>query len=225
VGPRLLILAALRYEAVALARSLGLTFTGPSVATGVFPDGRPVELRVAGMKCGALPRDLGTGTYGGIVMTGLAGALDPSLRIGDVVLDDRSDFNVPEDARGWRRGGIHTAPALVSTPAEKASLFGQTGALVVDMENEVARGLAADQGVPFLGLRAVSDCAGEALNPAVTRLIDRAGRLRMTGLARELCRRPALLADLWRMRAGSRHAMGNLSRVLREILTTGTTPV
>jgi adenosylhomocysteine nucleosidase len=217
VGPPLLILAALKYEAAAIARSLGLAFIAPARAAGYLPDGRPVQLRVVGMGCRTIPRgDREPDLCCCIVMAGLGGALDPELHIGDVVIDERSTFPVP--AGIGRRGAIHTAADLVSTPAHKASLYRQTGALVVDLENEVARRLAAERGVPFLGLRAVSDRADEALDPAVGRLVDPSGRLRVTALAREICRRPALLADLYRLRARSGRAMASLTGALRAIL-------
>jgi hypothetical protein len=202
VGRNLFIFTALRYEAAALARSL--------------PRGTATELHVVGMKCASLPRDLDPGRCRGIVMAGLGGALDPALKVGDVVVDEQSDLQVPDGA--WRRGGIFTAAEVVSTPADKAALFRQTGALVVDLENDLARRLAAEWGVPFLGVRAVSDRAGETLEPAVARLIDPAGRLRPARLAVELCRRPALAGDLWRLRAQSGRAMAGLVCALRRIL-------
>jgi hypothetical protein len=83
----------------------------------------------------------------GIIMAGLAGALDPTLHDGEVVIDQPL-VDTLQDAR-WRRGGIHTSDHLIATPAAKAALFESTGATVVDMETAKARAFAERAGVPF----------------------------------------------------------------------------
>jgi nucleoside phosphorylase len=154
--------------------------------------------------------------YGGIVMAGLGGALDPSLAIGDVVVDRESDLDVP--AGRWRRGVIQTTEGVVATVADKRALFGATGALVADMENAIARSFAADRGVPFLGIRAVSDRADEALDPATLRWIDEAGALRPMPLMADLCRRPMRIPALWRLGRRSRVAARKLAEAVENII-------
>jgi nucleoside phosphorylase len=152
-------------------------------------------------------------------MAGLAGALEPSLSVGDVVVDQASDFPVT-DGR-WRRGGIHTAGEIVATPAGKSALFRAGGDLVVEMENAFARRFAAERGVPFLGVRAVSDSAAEPLDAAVLRFVDPSGRVRLGRLAAELCRRPGLIPALWRLRSRTAIALRNLSGAVRQIVEEG----
>ncbi len=82
---------------------------------------------------------------------------------------------------GWfarkRFGGgrICSSDKIVSTPTEKAELFRQTGALAVDMESDRVRKWAGENGIPFIGIRAISDTADEALDPAVVGLVDEMG--------------------------------------------------
>ena len=200
---RWVIFTALQYEAQALRKALG----------------DDVQLRVVGPRATRLPGAAELAGCGGIMMTGLGGALDPSLGTGDVVVDGEV-----KSAGPWRRGAIHTTDGIVATPAEKAALFRQTHALVVDMENAAARGLAASIGVPFLGVRAVSDRADEPLDPAVLRLVDSSGRLHPARLAIEICRRPTFLATLIRLGPRSDLAMKNLAAALREILASEKLP-
>ena len=125
---------------------------------------------------------------------GLGRGADPTLRVGDVVID------VPWDAASLpldypvSRGRIHTADRPVATAGEKAELFGRTGALAVDMEQSAVRATAG--GVPLVGLRAVSDAAGEDLDPAVLGLVGPTGRPRPLAVAAYLARRPGRIASL-----------------------------
>jgi hypothetical protein len=149
-------------------------------------------------------------------MAGLGGAIDPALAIGDVVIDGQSTLPVPTGH--WRRGEICTTPDLVATVAQKHALFAASGALVADLENAIAREFAARHGIPFLGIRAVSDDAGERLDPATLRWIDATGRLRPARLAADLFRRPATIPALWRLGRRSRVAVRNLAEAVRMIV-------
>src|SRR5439155_10300683 len=99
------------------------------------------------------------------------------------------------------RGRIHTVDGPVLTPAEKAELFRKTGALAVDMESTAIRAAAQQAGVPFIAIRAISDAADEAIDPAVLNLVDPYGKARAWAVFSTLLRRPRLLAQLLRLRA------------------------
>ena len=112
----------------------------------------------------------------GVVSFGLCGALDPSVKVGDVVIGDAvadggACFAADPD---WtariaaalplaRRGRFARADRPVASVAEKAALLQATGALAVDMESHVVARLAAAYGAPFVVVRGVSDGAGSAL--------------------------------------------------------------
>ena len=112
----------------------------------------------------------------GVVSFGLCGALDPGLKVGDLLLADAvadADDSFEADA-AWtariaaliptaRVGRFARAEQPVATVAEKAALRERTGAIAVDLESFAVARLARWFGVPFVVVRAVSDAAGRAL--------------------------------------------------------------
>jgi hypothetical protein len=204
VAAPLLILTALRYEAAALAKHLR-------------PDPRDVRLIVIGPRAQNLPKITGPTECRGILLAGLAGALDPSLSDGDVILDEGSPIDV-SNIPHCRRGRIATSDRIIATPAEKAALFAATGAAVVDMETDAVRAFASQLGVPFLAIRAVSDLADQTLDPATVSWVTPTGGLRWGKVLGTLCRRPTTIVEMTRLGRRSDRAMQNLATVVREIL-------
>jgi hypothetical protein len=192
--PRTIILTALRAEARAIGEILG------------------IEVHVIGFGAAHMP-ETPSGSH--VIVAGLGGALDPTLTVGDLVLDTPVP-GLPTDLP-WHVGGIHTARHLVATPAEKASLFQKTGAKAVDMEQEIVRS-AVPRDVEVIGVRAISDPAGMAIDPAVLRFIDNIGRPRPLALASTLLRRPGLVPHLLELRANSAVALRNLGLGVRALL-------
>jgi hypothetical protein len=202
-GP-LLIFTALRFEADALTKALR-------------PDGQTLRIHVIGPSAQNLPKN-GDVTGGrGIILAGLAGALDPALDDGDVVIEPSSGDAL--QSLPSRRGRIHTSDHLIATPAEKAALFASTGAAVVDMETAKVRAFAERAGVPFLAIRAVSDRADHPLDPATVSWVTPAGGLHAGKVAATLLRRPAMVPELMRLRRRSNLAMQNLAEAIREIIS------
>lgn len=126
-----------------------------------------------------------------VLSGGFAGALDPRLRLGDVVVAE--NLSTPELL--VRSDGIGRLGKLVSRarPAElveeKAALFRETGALVVDMETEAIAAACHRAGVPLLAIRAISDTAHDPLPAPLAEWFD---------LAQQRPRPRRLLAYLWR---------------------------
>jgi adenosylhomocysteine nucleosidase len=216
-GRRLLIFTAVRAEATAVADALGARL-GRGVGPVKFCAGQlPVELHIVGIGARRVPREVGRETVCGIILAGLAGALDPELAIGDVIVE-----GLPEGCAlksKVRRGRIHAAAELVATPAQKGVLFRETGAAAVEMEGERVRRLAREIGVPYLGIRGISDRADEAIDPAVLGLVDELGRPRPFAIAWTLLRRPGMAGDLKRLGAGANLAAQNMAAVVEEFVT------
>lgn len=208
-----LILTALHFEARPIARELGLNFISQNEAAGAIA-GRAVRLVIAGPGLQFLPSDVPGGCEL-VLMAGLGGGLSADLKRGDVVVDDQSNADCALDAS---RGPIATIKSLAATPAEKQALRLATGALVVDMENAIARDWAHKLGVRFIGVRVVSDTAAETLDPATLRIVDAKGFLSIGRLIKEIAYRPLFLVSLWRLRNTGR-CVAILAASVKQVLS------
>ncbi|MGN6368071.1 MAG: phosphorylase family protein [Phycisphaerae bacterium] len=218
-----LILTAILPESKALSQGLHLTkVTAPVPFWQSEAEG--LALAQVGVKasrlatCAHLPQ---LASFRAILLAGLAGALSPTLRVGDVVIDGQCTLP-PHPARNGR---IHMAPQIVSTAAAKQRLFSKTSCIAVDMESEIVRQFAHTRGVPFLHVRAISDAAGDALDPALLRLVDDDGRPRIGRSLGLICRRPGMLPAMLRVQKATTLALANLSKTVNEIVASGWPPV
>jgi adenosylhomocysteine nucleosidase len=179
----------------------------------------------------------------GVLSVGMAGGLDPALKPGALVLATRVQHR---RARGGRRGpaldadrafrgwlaralearDVATMPveilsrdAILRTPAEKASAFGESRAVAVQMEDYVWAEQAARLGLPFASLRAILDPAGTTIPTEI--LEWDAAKPAATAIARAVARRPALAVALARLARQRRAAVGALDRALEAIVAAG----
>jgi hypothetical protein len=210
---KLLILSAVMLEARAIAQAFDAG--RPSAdAPKILSDGElPAELRLIGMRAGRLPREADPTMICGVILGGIAGALDPSLAVGDVVIDAPAGLlaHLP-----YRQGKIHTSTGIIGTPEEKASLFRDTHALAVDMEAQLVRDWAGRLGVPFIAVRGISDAADHTLDPALYALVDDVGRPKLSALAPALVR-PGMIQSLTRIRYNANLAAGAAAMAVRRL--------
>jgi Phosphorylase superfamily len=197
----ILILTALDAERRAIVGRLNLAPRDDRTDAGYAQDGTPILAMTCGLRAKLLGPDV-IPSASRVILAGLAGGVDPSLKTGDVVID----------------GPIHTAAELVCTPADKAALFARTGAACVDMETHLVREQARAAGIPFTAVRVIMDSAHEALSPEVLRLIDDQGRPSVLALIGMLLRRPGLLGGLIRMRRTSAAALAVLGEAVRDVV-------
>jgi len=210
----LLILTALISEAQPIAKALALPRRTPTH----WADAR-IHLHAVGIRAGHFAPALVPPAVCGIILAGLAGALDPTLAAGAVILDSAS---APMPAKPpCRVGSIYCSQELLTTPQAKAALAAQTGALAVEMEAGAIRAFAATRGLPFMHIRAISDTAAEPLNPAVLTLVDDRGRVQPWALAGTLLRNPLLIPTLCHLGRNTARATANLARVVAAITRSG----
>lgn len=149
-----------------------------------------------------------------LVSWGSAGALDPDLHAGDLLLPDRIvDMEGREywpDPQWFKRSQeglckkctVHTGTLLqnasmVSTVEEKCELHKNLRAVAVDMESAAIAHLAQQHKVPFLAVRTIADTAMTSMPRIIRDAIDEEGRVHYSHLVRNACFRPTDLPDLF----------------------------
>ncbi len=165
------------------------------------------------------------GDIRGVISIGLAGALSPLLKVGDVVIADEivtgaERFQCQE---GWRvrlasrlafahQGSLFGSDVIIEHSQTKAGLHKTTGALAVDMESQVAARFAASRNLPLAGLRVISDDAGHVLPPAALVAMKPDGGIALGRVLLSLLKRPAQIPALVYTARTSNKAFAELLR-------------
>jgi nucleoside phosphorylase len=152
-----------------------------------------------------------------IIVAGLGGGLDPSLRVGDVVIDDPSDL-LGKRYTAFRFGKIETAGDIVATPEEKAELRGATGALAVDMEASAVRCLGRRMDILVVNIRAISDAATDGLDARLLSIIDDVGRIRVGKFISLILRHPLSFPQIIRTGWRAKVALRELAKATVQII-------
>lgn len=168
-----------------------------------------------------------------LVSWGMAGALDPALAAGTLVLPSEvisPTGNVFATAPQWRErlsaalgahrpvsfGRLLTSHEPLSSVESKTVAFRQTGAVAVDMESSAVAEIAAAARMPFLAVRAIVDTAADAVpQAALSATAPDTGALRIGRLLAALARTPGELPALIRLAGGYRRARHALTAVAR----------
>jgi adenosylhomocysteine nucleosidase len=157
-----------------------------------------------------------------LISAGYAGALEPGLRVGQV-LTPRTVIDASDGSRtdtGVGEGAL-VSFASVADRGQKAKLRAAYGAQAVDMEAAaVARGAQA-HGLRFLACKAISD-ASDFSWPAVGRFVGPNGQFRTSGFAFYLALRPWLWGRVLELARDSRQAS---ARLCRSLAVLGATPL
>lgn len=165
----------------------------------------------------SLPKSLPT-----LVLTcGFAGALDPGLKIGDVVFDaDEASRIAPllEDA-GAKPAKFYCAPRVATTAAEKTALRKSTGADVVEMESGVIREICRQKNLPSATIRVISDAAHDDLPLDFNTLMTDEDAISFPKLAVALMKSPGKILQLMQLQRHTRFAAQELAQVLEKLLS------
>jgi adenosylhomocysteine nucleosidase len=147
-----------------------------------------------------------------ILSIGFCGALDPALRIGDIVVSGE----VPKGLQAsFVQGGVVSVDRVAFTAREKSDLRAATGAAVVEMESAAVAQKAREWDVPFGCVRVVSDVAGDDLPLDFNRYRDADGRFERTRIALAALGRPfTVLPRLVRLDRDCRRAAERLGEFL-----------
>ena len=174
-----------------------------------------------------------------LVSLGYAGALDPRLQAGDLVLGSayhhaaapgihgaplatrevttRAAALLREAGLPALEGPVLTVDEPLLTPQAKRRARLATGALAVDMEGRWIAEAAAARGVPLIGIRAVLDEAQFSLPAFVAAVVADPGRSEWSHAVRALPR-PSTIKSLLPLALKSRDASRALQRAVEIIL-------
>ena len=157
-----------------------------------------------------------------LVSFGIAGALKPGLRPGDIivsteVVDDDKRWFSSDNLRaritelvaeiGAIEGPVLGAQVVVATKTDKRRAWRNTGAIAVDLESVVVARSAAALGIPFVVLRAIADPAVRELPPAALVPLSGDGRPAIGQVLASLLARPRQLPTLLTVAREARQAL------------------
>ncbi|MDP9292513.1 MAG: hypothetical protein M3O82_09145, partial [Verrucomicrobiota bacterium] len=116
-----------------------------------------------------------------LIGSGFAGALDPELRVADlVVANNVSNGYLVERLKtsgvACRIGNLVTTARVIDSLAAKTALHEKTGSIAVDMETESVARACAEANTLFLSVRAISDAAADSLPVPVESWFDLAAQ-------------------------------------------------
>jgi len=171
------------------------------------------------------------GDIRGVISIGLAGALSPHLKVGDVVIADqiltgmetwdchetwrvRLMSRLTSKVSGAHQGQLFGSDVIIENPQTKAGLYAATGALAVDMESQVAARFARARNLPLAGLRVISDDASHVLPPAALVAMKPDGGIALSRVLGSLVKKPTQIPALIRTARASNKAFAELLRCL-----------
>ena len=189
-----------------------------------------------------LLRHLAIFPYDGLVVIGLAGALAPELKAGDIVLYEQSLYanNKQPTQRdefvsracdaafaGWienalaaqnlkaqRINGVAVSE-VITRASDKAALHALTRAAAVDMESGIVAEALKDHPMPVVTLRVIVDEAAQNL-PDFNRGLRADGLYDWRKMLRVLAERPADSANfLWRLRKATKQLRAVTTALLK----------
>jgi adenosylhomocysteine nucleosidase len=159
-----------------------------------------------------------------IYSAGFVGALNPALKVGDVVrprrvvnAGDGSSVNLDQG------DGVLVTFGSVASREQKAKLRDSFGALAVDMEAAAVARAAAARGIGFAVVKVISDEFDFSF-PSMERFIDSSGQFRAGRFAWFTALRPWLWPQVARLARNSNCAALALCRSLRTTIDATSTP-
>ncbi len=160
-----------------------------------------------------------------IYSAGFAGALDPGLKVGSIVLPRRVVNASDGSSVNLNRGeGVLVSFGTVASPEQKASLRDSFGAQAVDMEAAAVARAAEVRGVEFAVVKVISD-ESDFRFPLTERFVDSDGQFLEGRFAGFAALRPWLWPQVVRLARNSNRASHALCGWLRKMnvgpVTTG----
>ena len=178
---RIAIIGAIKDEIAGIKNRMRITYTRRWPTGNAFVgewQGRPIVLIRSGMGCDRARRALAEIAekfeLEQVISIGYAGALDPALKVGDLVVADQvvycetlKSYSLDKELLSGmpkaHRGTLLTVDRVTATPQEKKSLREKFSAVAVDMETFALATEAETHHLPLISVRAITDTADQEL--------------------------------------------------------------
>lgn len=176
-----------------------------------------------------------------IISVGLCGGVSAELQVGDIVVATGliivskkvrekvpveipalcRNFVVRQNAEGRRVfGGLFASTPSIMQKSMLASILPPDAPFaVVEMESAAIAIVAVENGIPFVGIRAVSDPLNEELGFSLDEFCDDRMRIRIPKVLLTIARKPRIIPQLIRLARNSRIAGATLSQAVERLLT------
>lgn len=207
---KVLVCFAVKEEAAAFRKSFENSSTVQILVTGMGEKNSERALWKTLKKCSPA-----------LVLTcGFAGALNPTLKIGDVVFDEDAGACLGDALieAGAQRGGFCCTTRVATTAAEKAELRRETKADAVEMESRSIRAICRKKKIPSATIRVISDTAHEDLPLDFNALMTEDQELSFPKLALALLKSPGKIPRLMKLQRNTSFAAKRLADVLEKLL-------
>ncbi len=153
-----------------------------------------------------------------LLSVGLAGACDPTLKVGDIVragtiIDTRSGerFSDPKFK------DVLVSSTSIASVKEKLRLYASYGAHAVDMEAAAVARIAQAHGISFHAIKVISDDANFELQE-LARFATEDGQFREAAFGIHAALRPQLWSKLFHLAGNSKRAVQSLTAELESQL-------
>jgi adenosylhomocysteine nucleosidase len=169
-------------------------------------------------------------TYSSCIISGFAGALKSSVKLGNIVAPERVEHHAnrqteicdPDllvhacDSGATRIAKLLTADHVVNTAAEKNRL--SAFAEAVDMESFAILHAARQKNIPSAVVRVISDSFDRDMPTELDTIINPQGHVKIAGVVRYVAKHPLMVPALVRLGRDSKSAADALARFLESYI-------
>ena len=177
------------------------------------------DLMISAGFCGGISAELQVGDA--VVAIGVTIVSEGGLQEVPVTISPVSRVFVSRQGDEGSRvfaGLFATTPAIMQKTQLAALLPTDAPYPVVEMESAAIALLAGENGIPFVGLRTVSDPVDEELGFALYEFCDKRMRIRIPRVLLTVARKPRIIPQLIRLAGNSRVAAASLSQTFKRFL-------
>jgi adenosylhomocysteine nucleosidase len=197
----------------------GMGFQNAAAAAEKLVPAVSPDLFLSAGFCGAVSTELLVGDI--VVATGLTIVSEKDLDNVPLVIPAFCKKFVVSQAADGRRvfGGLFASTADIMQKSRVSALLSSDSPYpVVEMESAAIAIIAVENGIPFAGIRSVSDPFDEELGFSLDEFCDDRMRIRIPKVLLTIARRPRIIPQLIRLARNSRVAVDSLSQAVGRFL-------